>query len=180
MTRFVKMVAERYLNIPAVSLALFAACTGSLLIAYVAEHYFDVFPCILCVYQRIPYALVAFLALFAFMFRRHDMFARRMLALCALAFLVNGGIAVYHSGVELHWWAGTDECSVNPFVLKEVAKPENLREALLQTPLVNCDEINFTFMGYTMANWNILASLGLAIVAFMGIFSEQLKQKILR
>lgn len=154
---------------PYAALALFVAAIGSLITAYIAETYFDVQPCILCIYQRIPYAAVAFLSLFALMARHQDKRARFFLGLCALAFLVNMGVAIFHSGVELHWWAGTNECGVNPLVLQDVA---NVREALLKTPMVSCDAINFTFLGFTMANWNILASFGLGLFALLASFGS--------
>lgn len=162
MRRFVLELFLKLLSMPYAALALFVAGVGSLFVAYIAQTFFDVQPCILCIYQRIPYAIIAFLAICALITRRHDKTARVFLALSALALFVNGGIAVFHSGVELHWWAGTDECGVNPLVLKDLG---NLRETLLKTPLVSCDEINFTFFGLTMANWNILSSFGLGLFA---------------
>jgi disulfide bond formation protein DsbB len=149
---------------PLAALLVFIASVGSLFTAYVAEHFFDVYPCILCIYQRIPYALAAFFALAAIIIRQNDKAARMLLRLAALAFFANMFLAIFHSGVELHWWAGTDECGVNPAVLSNVA---DLKTALLKQPLVNCDEINFTFLGITMANWNVLASLGLGLFSLM-------------
>ncbi|MDD3182997.1 MAG: disulfide bond formation protein B [Alphaproteobacteria bacterium] len=152
---------------PDATLAIFAAATGSLFVAYIAENFFDVQPCILCIYQRIPFAVVSALSIIALIFRDNDKMVRTVLSLCALAFFINAGIAIFHSGVELHWWAGTDECGVNPLVLKQIA---NLREVLLKTPLVSCDAINFTLFGLTMANWNILASFGLGLFSLLAAF----------
>lgn len=167
MCRFLILLHQKLLVMPVAALALFAAATGSLFVAYVAQTFFDVQPCILCIYQRIPYAIVVVLSLGALILRQHDKKARCLLGIAALAFFVNMGIAIYHSGVELHWWAGTSECGVNPAVLSQV---ENLREALLKTPLVSCDEINFTFLGLSMANWNIFASFGLGLFALLASF----------
>ncbi len=149
------------------ALLLFAASVGSLLMAYVAEHFFGVLPCELCVYQRVPYALVAFLSVtvFAVAVYGRARAARGLLLLCALAFFVNAGIAVFHSGVELHWWQGTDGCAVNPLVMQNIKDPAAVRAALMAAPVVRCDEINFTFLGFTMANWNIPASLALCAFA---------------
>ncbi len=149
------------------SLVLFALSVGSLLTAYVAETFFGVLPCELCVYQRVPYALVAFLsvAVFSVAVCGRVRAARLLLLLCALAFFVNAGIAVFHSGVELHWWQGTDGCAVNPLVMQDLKDPSAVREALMAAPVVRCDDINFTFLGFTMANWNILASLAFCAFA---------------
>lgn len=145
------------------ALALFAMSVGSLLMAYVAETFFGVAACELCIYQRVPYAVVVFLSLVAFvgMIYGHKKTAQILFLLCAFAFFVNAGIALFHSGVELHWWVGTDGCAVNPLVMQNLKDPAAMRAALMAAPVVRCDEINFTFLGCTMANWNILASLAL-------------------
>ncbi|MCH7551198.1 MAG: disulfide bond formation protein B, partial [Proteobacteria bacterium] len=48
-----------------VPFAILAVSIGALATAYTAELTFDVEPCILCLYQRIPYALAGALALAA-------------------------------------------------------------------------------------------------------------------
>lgn len=162
---------RRAFVMPWAALVLFAAGTGALFTAYIAENFFGVQPCILCLYQRVPYAFVAFLAIVALASRRRVACTRRLLAIAALAFFVNMGIATFHSGVERQWWKGTESCGVNPVVLAEATGGKSsaaaLRESLLQTPTVRCDQINFTFLGITMANWNVLASLGLGLFALL-------------
>ena len=34
-----------------------------------------------------------------------------LLALCALAGLIDSGIAIFHVGVEQHWWEGLAACT---------------------------------------------------------------------
>ena len=48
-----------------VPFAILAASIGALIIAYTAELAFGIEPCILCLYQRIPYALAGALAVAA-------------------------------------------------------------------------------------------------------------------
>lgn len=124
-------------------------------------------PCILCIYQRIPYLIVGVLGLLALALRKREKAWRGIFALCALAFLVNVGIAAFHSGVERQWWAGTDGCAVNPEVLRD---PEAARLALLETAVSNCDQIDFTFLGLSLANWNIVIGLVLGIYALLVAF----------
>jgi len=157
------------------SLTVGGLSAASLAAAFAAEHLFSVLPCILCIYQRIPYAFAAFLGLAgaAFLARetktrggigpRGAALARGLMLLCAMGFLINAGIAFFHSGVELHWWEGTDTCAVDPLVVKD---PASARQALLKAPVVRCDAINFTFLGLTMANWNVANSLAFCAFAF--------------
>ena len=167
MSKLFILIHQKLLVMPYAALVIFAVSVGSLLTAYIAENFFDVFPCELCLYQRVPYALAMILAILALIVRKNDKRARLLLGFCAVAFFANMGIAIFHSGVELHWWAGSDGCAVNPLVLQD---PAAAREALLSTPSVRCDEINFTFLGFTMANWNVPASLALGLFALLASF----------
>ena len=58
-------------------------------------------------YFAVPALVVAFFA----RARRVVPLARIVLALVALAFLVNAGVGIYHSGIEWKWWAGPASCS---------------------------------------------------------------------
>ena len=164
MCRFFSELHKKLLVMPLSALAILAVSAGSLVFAFIAQHFFGVEACILCLYQRVPYGLAIVFALLALGFRSNNTYVKVFLGLCAVAFLVNAGIAFFHSGVELHWWVGTEDCAVNPLVLKD---PEAARKMLLATPTVRCDAVNFTFLGFTMANWNILASLGLAAFSLL-------------
>lgn len=153
---------------PWAAILLFAACVDSLLAGYIAEHFFDVLPCDLCIKQRIPFALVLAIMLPALSMKLSGDTVRKLLGLSALVLIANAGIAGFHSGVELQWWGGLDGCGVNPLVFAD--DPVAMREMLLNAPVVRCDEVNFTFLGLTIANWNIFWSLGLAGFAAMAAF----------
>ena len=49
---------------------------------------------------------------------------------------------------------------------------EELRAALLQQPVVRCDEIAWSLFGISMAGWNFLLSLGLAALSFASALSK--------
>ena len=83
-------------------------------------------------------------------------------ALAGLALLVGAGIAGYHVGVEQGWWAGPAGCSAPAFAGMDVAQ---LRAALEATPVIRCDEIPWSLFGLSMAGYNFLLSLVLALVA---------------
>lgn len=124
---------------------------ASLAVAFVAQYVFGVQPCVLCLWQRLPYALCVAVGLAG-----APPFLRRwrgaLLLLCALLLLIEVGIAFFHVGVEQHWWLGTAECSLQPTAAMDSG---SLREALLATPVVRCDEVTWTFLGLSMASWNV-------------------------
>ena len=80
-------------------LVLLLASLGALAVAYTAEYGFGLDPCALCLYQRVPYAVVAVLALSAMVFPA-DPWRRVALAIAGMALVVGAGIALYHVGVE--------------------------------------------------------------------------------
>ena len=53
-----------------IPLAILAASAGALAVAYIAEFVFGLEPCILCLYQRVPYAATGILAILALGMRR--------------------------------------------------------------------------------------------------------------
>ena len=154
---------ERFFVLPWAAGILLAAAMGVLGTAFVAQFVFHHQPCVLCLWQRVPYAAVMAVAGVAMVWR-----VRWMLGLCAVVLLVGAGLAVFHSGVERHWWEGTAECVGAAL---HGASAAELREELLKTPVVRCDEITWTFLGLSFANWNILTSLGLA--GFAGLAARR-------
>ncbi len=148
---------------PAVAAALLlAASAGALATALVAQYWAGLEPCPLCLYQRVPFAAGGALALAALIAAPR---ARRpLLALIGLGFAVNAGIALYHVGVESHWWASA-VCGGGP---PTVASVEDLRRALTQPGPKPCDTVDWTLFGISMAGYNIVVSSGLAALAFAG------------
>lgn len=135
---------------------------GALAFALTMQYGFGVVPCQLCMWQRAPFVGAAFFALIASVARPYGNHTRWLLGLCALLFFANTGLAIFHSGVERHWWEFHSSCTGS--VLDHLSV-EALRQQLLGTPVVRCDEISWTLLGLSMANWNIFFSLALALFA---------------
>lgn len=152
------------LAMPRAAWVLFAACAGALLFALTMQFGFDVQPCVLCLWQRVPFVIGAVLSLLAALWKPYGRRTSILLALAALALLINSGVAFFHTGVELHWWLGTKGCSIQPLHGTSV---EDLRTQLLHTVVAHCDQISWTFLGLSMANWNMPLSLSLAVFAFL-------------
>ena len=150
---------EKCLSLPLAAKLLFVTSLGSLVFALIMEYGFGLQPCILCLWQRVPYVVVAVLALGAGLWRPYGRQSVILLSLCAAAFLAGMGLAIFHSGVELHWWTGTSGCAVEPLV---GTSPDDVREALLRTVAPRCDQIAWTFLGLSMTNYNVAFSLALA------------------
>ena len=118
-------------------------------------------PCVLCVYQRLPYVAVILIAGAALFLPPGPRAVA--LGLAGLALLTGTGIAIFHVGVEQHWWQGTAECGS----AAAADSVEALRAQVLSAPTVRCDEIPWSLFGISMAGYNALVSLGLAIAALV-------------
>jgi len=140
-------------------LLIVLACMGAMGTALISQYGFDLHPCPLCIYQRIPYVVAGLIAATALV---RPGLADKALALIAAAFVVNTGIALYHVGVEQHWWAS----AVCGGGIPEVSTANDLLAALSEKPEKACDEVDATLFGISMATYNVAACAVLAIFAW--------------
>ena len=140
-----------------------AACLGALGTAFASEVWGGLQPCILCIYQRYVYGVAFLFGLAGLALSGRPALVRTSLWLAGLTFLVGVGVAFFHVGVEQHWWRGTADCHA-PDLDADLSVDE-LREQLLNTNFVPCDEIPWSLFGISMAGYNTLAYLVLAIAA---------------
>jgi disulfide bond formation protein DsbB len=113
----------------------------------------------LCHWQRYAHAAAIVGAAGALALPRS---ASWLVAVSGLALLAGAGVAVFHVGVEQHWWQGTAACGSN---LGAASSIEELRARLLAQPIVRCDEVAWSLFGVSMAGYNFLASLVLGALA---------------
>lgn len=126
--------------------------------ALISQYVGGLYPCEMCHWQRWPHAAAILLALAALLSPPNAPRTRPLVLLAALAIAISGGIGVFHAGVELGWWEGITTCT---------ATAARSLQDILNTPLVRCDQVQWDFLGISMAGWNAILSLGgaAAIVA---------------
>jgi disulfide bond formation protein DsbB len=143
-------------------LFVLAVSVLALAFAFVAEFGFGLRPCILCLTQRVPFAIAGGLAALALLPAVRPVVRRRLMAAAGLAFLVNSGIAVYHVGVEQKWWASS--CAAAP----AGPVPAGDLAAMMSKPVeARCDEPAWQWHGITMAAMNVPFSGGLALIVLV-------------
>lgn len=94
-----------------------------------------------------------------------------MLVITIHAFLINSGIAFYHVGVEKNWWVHGD-CAGN----FDMTSVETLKASLFAAPAVKCADIQFEFLGVSMAGWNFVYCLTMGFASIF-IFIKYFKHK---
>jgi disulfide bond formation protein DsbB len=148
-----------------IPLAILAVSTASLVAAYTSQYVFGQEPCILCLYQRVPYVVTGVLAVLALGLPAGGAARMVLVTLCGLVFLAGGGLAFYHVGVEQHWWASVASCGGT---LDKELSIEGLN-ALLATPqLKPCDRVDWSLFGISLAGFNAALSLALATATLYG------------
>ncbi len=158
MDQLIAVLKNQYLILSLVVLTSIVA----LIAAMIAQYIYGLEPCIMCIYQRIPFAIVVIIGCMGLM--RPQRMMRPALGISALAMAVNVGLAIYHSGIERKWWASAVEgCSV-PLIGGNVST-EDLLASIMAAPTVSCSEIPWAdpWFGLSMANYNVVLCLDLFI-----------------
>ena len=135
------------------ALAVPAALLGG---AYLGQYAFHLVPCEMCWWQR--YAHFAALALALLAWLRPS--TQLLTWLAALAILVGGLLGLYHAGVEYGWWQGFTACT------SEVKLGDDPLSAILNAPMIRCDQVQWSLAGISLAGFNFLISVPAALLIF--------------
>lgn len=123
-------------------------------------------PCEMCYWQRWPHAAAILFAALAFTAPAESARSKALILLAAAAIAVSGAIGVYHAGVEAKIFEGFTTCTS----LASGATTGELLKQITHAPLVRCDQVQFRFLGISMAGWNAILSLGgAALIALLAL-----------
>jgi disulfide bond formation protein DsbB len=159
-------IASNPALLAALAITLVAAVT--LAGAWFFQLVLDIRPCPLCLEQRYAYYLALPLgALTALLAARH---APRQLLMAAFVILLiaalgNAYLGGYHAGVEWKFWQGPTDCT-GPIL--DLGSAGSLLQRLDTVKVIRCDEVQWRFLGLSLAGYNVLISLLMAVVALWG------------
>lgn len=146
---------------------LLAAIASALMLA--VAHGFQNFghlaPCELCLKQREVYWVALAVGLVGFALGRglkRPLLINLSSLLLGLIFLFGAGLAGYHAGVEWKWWPGPQACTGQGRATV-AAVTALLNGARITGP--SCDVAAWRMLGISMAGWNAVVSLGLAVAS---------------
>jgi len=142
----------------------------ALLLGAVGSQYIGgLHPCEMCWWQRYAHMVAIALALVAFSAAAASSRAKTFTLLAALAIAVSGAIGVYHAGVEAKIFEGFTQCTA----LAKGGSTAELLKQITHAPLVRCDEVQWRFLGISMAGWNAILSLGGAALILLLTFKAK-------
>ena len=127
--------------------------------AYGSQYWGGLAPCDMCWWQRYAHMAGLAFAIVALLTGRMPDRGRSFVWLAALGILASGAIGVFHAGVELDYWEGFTQCTASAG-----GSGDDFFNSIMAAPVVRCDEVQWSFLGISMAGWNAILSLGSALV----------------
>jgi disulfide bond formation protein DsbB len=153
------------------AIAIAAIGAATLIGAWIFQYGFGLVPCPLCLEQRYAYYLSIPLAALVALAASKRVPGPRLavgFAILALAAAANTVFGSYHAGVEWGWWQGPTTCSGTPML--DLGSGDLLKR-LETVRVVACDQVQWRFLGLSLAGYNALISLVIAALALLGVRS---------
>ena len=135
---------------------IFSLSFFSLIAALYVEYILGFKPCILCIYQRIPYAIAIFISLIAFFIGNRNI----LLIILGLTFLAGIFLSGYHVSIEKGIIEPIFSCTGEN--IKALDKEDILKS--LNNIQPDCKDVDFSIFGVSLATLNFIISFVLTIV----------------
>jgi disulfide bond formation protein DsbB len=151
------------------ALAITVVAAATLAGAWFFQLVLDIRPCPLCLEQRYAYYLAIPLGALVALAAARDAPRAVLLAglvILALAAFGNAVLGTYHAGVEWKFWEGPTDCT-GP--VGNLGSAGDLLARLDTVKVIRCDEVQWRFLGLSLAGYNVLISLLMAAIAAWGI-----------
>lgn len=145
---------------------------ATILAAWASQIWGGLYPCELCLGERIPYYWgLPILALVLLLWNRLPLVVWYVAMLLVLAiFAWSTYLGAFHAGVEWKFWPGPSACTGNGSAL-DLNQLSNLNAV----KVVQCDQIQWQFLGISLAGYNALVSL-LIVVLLAVALAYQLRR----
>jgi len=154
------------------ALLVLVVATATIAGAWFFQLVLEILPCPMCLEQR--YAYYTIIPLSALVVLGAAKGAPRPLLIAGLVVIAliaagNSVFGVYHAGVEWKFWQGPTDCT-GPVV--DFGKAGSLLEQLDKVKVIRCDEVQWRFLGISLAGYNALISALMAAIAGWGAFKS--------
>ena len=139
----------------------------SIISALIAEYFFNMHPCELCLKQRHPYYFIIGLIIFNFLIPiSKKIFVFLLIQLSSIYGLF---YAVWHVGVENKFLNGPSGCSAG---LNMSSNTVDLKEQILSKAVISCDEVVWSLFGLSAASINTFILLVIFIFNAIYIYNN--------
>jgi len=143
-------------NIKKFYIVIFTISFFSLAAALYVEYILGFKPCILCLYQRLPYIAALLIILIAFFYENKKI----ILIFLAFTFMINIVLSGYHVSIEKEFVEPIFSCAGKDTDALE--KEEILKS--LNNIQPDCKDVDFSLFGISLATLNFINSFVLTVV----------------
>ena len=156
---------NKLLKLKNIYLLISAISIFTLLSAVYIEYILGVKPCILCMYQRVPYIIAIFLCFFGY----YNIKNKLWIYLLVITFLISAILSGYHVGIENNVFNEFSGCTSNN---SNITNKDELLKALKETQ-PNCKDVTFKLLGFSLATINLFLSIIIIILSIKIIKNEK-------
>ena len=139
------------------------------LFSIVGDLYFEFIlklkPCILCLYQRIPYIILIFICLIGYNYSDNLFWHYLVILIFFISVLISG----YHVGIENSLFPELSTCKASNLDLTD--KKQLLQS--LNNQIVSCKDVLFKIFGLSLATINLIISLTVVALGTIYIYHEK-------
>ena len=122
-------------------------------------------PCILCLYQRIPYIILIFICLIGYNYSGNLFWHYLVILVFFISVLISG----YHVGIENSLFPELSTCKAGNLDLTD--KKQLLQS--LNNQIVSCKDVLFKIFGLSLATINLIISLTVVALGTIYIYHEK-------
>ena len=122
-------------------------------------------PCILCLYQRVPYIILIFICLIGYNYSDNLFWHYLVILVFFISVLISG----YHVGIENSLFPELSTCKASNLDLTD--KKQLLQS--LNNQIVSCKDVLFKIFGLSLATINLIISLTVVALGTIYIYHEK-------
>ncbi len=155
-------------------IAIFTICIGLLIFGLYLEHVLGLEACPLCIFQRIAYTAIIFIALIGAIHNPRNLLQNIYKLLMVISAITGAAIAgrqiwLQHLPPELVPECGPGfDYMFNVFPFGEALK-------MIFTGSGECAEVKWRFIGLSIAEWSLIMFIGILIATILSIYTSRHK-----
>ena len=146
-------------------LLVFIISLLSILSAIYIEYILEEKPCVLCIYQRIPYLVSIFICFLGYYNNKSFFLIYCLLFIFLISIILSG----YHLGIENNIFKEFSGCTTNT---NEILDKSILLNTLNNMPS-SCKNVTFKLLGFSLAGINFVLSFMIIILTLGKLFYEK-------
>ena len=155
-------------------IVIFTICIGLLIFGLYLEHVHGLEACPLCIFQRIAYTVIIFIALIGAIHNPRNLLQIIYKLLMVISAITGAAIAgrqtwLQHLPPELVPECGPGlDYMFNVFPFREALK-------MIFTGSGECAEVKWRFIGLSIAEWSLIMFIGIFIATILSIYTSRYK-----